>query len=117
MISLLLPLVLFFASLLIYVSASAKNICASQTYLTLVNFIVIMPAIFSQFIGFTGVENSAWVRWTPILNSAIALREALLSKLTLCHLGSSVGVSLVLAVAMMAVAFYLFNREQILSRS
>ena len=117
MLAILVPLVLFFAALLISVSAYAKNIRESQTYLTLVNFIVIMPAIFSQFIGFTGVENSAWVRWTPILNSAIALREALLSKLTLGHLGSSVVVSLVLAAAMMAVAFYLFNREQILSRS
>ncbi|MCH7903753.1 MAG: ABC transporter permease [Armatimonadetes bacterium] len=117
MLAILVPLVLFFAALLISISAYAKNIRESQTYLTVVNFVVLMPVIFSQFIGFTGVENSAWVRWTPILNSAIALREALLSKLTLGHLGSSVGVSLVLAVAMMAVAFYLFNREQILSRS
>jgi len=39
------PLVLFFAGILLSVSAAAKNMREAQTYLTLVSFVVIMPAV------------------------------------------------------------------------
>jgi sodium transport system permease protein len=116
MFGVLIPLVVLFASMLIAVSAYAKNAREAQTYLTLVSFVVLMPAIFSQFIGFTGAKDEAWVRLTPVLNSAVALKEALLDELALDDFLMTVGVSLVLGLLMLKVAFWLFRREQILTR-
>jgi sodium transport system permease protein len=112
----LVPLVVLFASLLLAVSAYAKNVREAQTYLTLVSFIVLMPAIFSQFIGFTGAQDAMWVRWTPILNSAVAIKEALLNELEIIPFLITAGTSLVLGLLMLQVAVRLFSREQILTR-
>ena len=89
----------------------------AQTYLTLVGFLVIMPAIFSQFIGFTDSQNALWVRLTPVLNSAVALKEALVGELELVPFLMTVGISLALAAIALRVCFWLFSREQILTRT
>lgn len=112
----LIPLVVLFASLLLAVSAYAKNVREAQTYLTLVSFVVLMPAIFSQFIGFTGAQKEMWVRVTPILNSAVAIKEALLSNLQVGPFLITAGVSLAIGLLMLRVAVWLFGREQILTR-
>ena len=75
-----------------------------------------MPAIFSQFIGFTGAQKEMWVRWTPVLNSAVAIKEALLGSLDIVPFLVTAGVSLALGLAMLRVAVRLFDREQILTR-
>ncbi len=116
LLGILVPLVVLFASMLLAVSAYAKNVREAQTYLTLVSFVVLMPAVFSQFIGFTGAQKEMWVRWTPILNSAVAIKEALLSSLEIVPFLITAGVSLVLGLLMLRVAFWLFSREQILTR-
>lgn len=115
--AILIPLVMFFAGVMLSVSAFAKNVREAQTYLTLVSFLVIMPAIFSQFIGFTESQNALWVRLTPILNSAIALKEALVGKLEFVPFLMTVGTSLALAAIAIWVSFWLFSREQILART
>lgn len=112
----LVPLVMMFAGLLLSVSAAARNIRESQTYLTLVSFVVLMPAIFSQFIGFTGMQDALWVRFTPVLNAAVAIREALLAQANWTGVAITAGVSLVLAAVFLGIAVWLFQREQILSR-
>ncbi len=116
LLGILIPLVVLFASLLLAVSAYAKNVREAQTYLTLVSFVVLMPAIFSQFIGFTGAQKELWVRFTPILNSAVAIKEALLTNLEVVPFLITAGVSLLLGLVMLRVAVWLFNREQILTR-
>ncbi len=112
----LIPLVGFFGGVLLAVSAYAKNMREAQTYLTLVSFIVLMPAIFSQFIGFTDLGKQAWVAFTPILNSSVAIREALLGKPDWGHIGIAVGINLVFAALGVRLVVWLFNREQILGR-
>lgn len=113
----LVPLVLFFAGILMSVSAVAKNMREAQTYLTLVSFVVVMPAVFSQFLGFTGMQNAAWVKWTPVLGNAVCLKEALLGKTDWPGLMSSVTLCTLLAAVLLVVTIRLFNRETILSRS
>lgn len=113
----LVPLVLFFAGILMSVSALAKNMREAQTYLTLVSFVVVMPAVFSQFLGFTGMANAAWVKWTPVLGNAVCLREALLNKTDWPGLLSSATVCTVLGLILFAVTVKLFERETILSRT
>ena len=114
--AILIPLVMFFAGVMLSVSAFAKNVREAQTYLTLVSFLVIMPAVFSQFIGFTESQNELWVRLTPILNSAIALKEALVGELEFVPFLMTVGISLALAAIALRVSVWLFSREQILTR-
>lgn len=113
----LIPLVLMFAGLLISVSAYAKNMREAQTYLTLISFVVIMPAVFSQIINLTGMQDAAWVRWTPVLGNSVALREALLGKTQWLGVGQTSLVCLVLAVALFWWTVKLFHRESILART
>lgn len=112
----LVPLVLFFSGLLLAVSAAARNMREAQTYLTLVSFIVLMPAMFSQFLGFTDLGTQAWVRYTPILDTALVIRDALLGKTDWVLVVTAVGVSLCLAFLMLSIVSWLFRREQILTR-
>lgn len=113
---LLLPLVAFFASLLIAISSFAKNTREAQTYLGLASFVVIMPAMFSQFIGFTDYGSARWINFVPILNSANNIRLALMGKTDYAAVAITVAVSLVLALVMTRITVWLFNREQVLTR-
>ena len=113
---LLIPLVAFFASILIAISTYAKNPREAQTYLAIVNFIVIMPAIFSQIIGLTDLGNKVWINFVPVLNTANNIRAALLGKTDWTGVGITVVFSAVLAAIAIKVAVWLFNREEVLVR-
>lgn len=112
----LLPLVAFFASVLIAISSYAKNPREAQTYLAIVNFIVIMPAVFSQVIGLTDLGSKLWINAIPVLNTANNIRAALLGKTDWLAVGITVGVSALLAGIAIRTAVALFNREQVLVR-
>ncbi len=116
MLAVLLPLVAFFSSAMIAISAYARNLREAQTYLTLFSFVVLMPAIFSQFVGLTGADKAAWVNWTPILNSAIAIKDALESSIRTPALLGAIATSSILAIIGFVVAARLFDREQIVTR-
>lgn len=117
LLAILVPLVLFFAGVLVSVSAYAKNVREAQTHLTVVSFLVIMPAVFSQFIDLTGAKNATWVAWTPILNAAVVLKDALTGSLQIGNLFATVVTSLVLAFVSVSATVWLFRREQILART
>ena len=116
----LVTLVLFFSGLLLAISAAARNMREAQTYLTLVSFVVLMPAMFSQFIGFTDFGKELWIKFVPILDAAMCIREALQLKpnehINWLGIGITCAVSLVLAAAMLQIVTKLFNRDQILTR-
>jgi sodium transport system permease protein len=112
----LIPTVAFFASLLIAISTYAKNPREAQSYLALVSFVVIMPAVFGQIIGFTDLSANWWIRAIPVLNTSVALREALQGKSTLFGVGLTIGVGAILALIGIRIAVSLFKREQVLVR-
>lgn len=114
--AILIPLVALFASVLLAVSSRSRNMREAQTKLTSVSMIVTMPAIFSQFIGFTDMGKAAWVQFTPILNSSVAIRSALLGKNDWGFHLSTITVSLVLALLAFRFAVKAFDREEVLSR-
>lgn len=115
-IAVLLPTVALFASVLIAISSFAKNTREAQTYLGLASFIVIMPAMFSQFIGFTDYASARWVSLVPVLNTANSIRSSLLGKLDGVSFALTILVGVVLAAVALAIATKLFNREQVLTR-
>jgi len=110
------PLTAMFAGILLSVCAYARNTREAQTYLTLISFVVLMPAIFSQFIGYTEMAKAHWVPFVPILNSAMCIRDALSDKLDLSMLATTSATSIGLAAACIAKAVQMFNREEILTR-
>lgn len=112
----IIPLVLFFAGLLLSVSSIARNMRESQTYLALLMFLILIPAIMSNFIGILDLNRSTWVSFTPVLNAAICIREALIAKVDLTRVIITSGMNLVIAMVTLRLAVWLFNREQILTR-
>lgn len=112
----ILPLVAFFAGILLAISAYARNTREAQTYLTMVSFIVLMPAVFSQFIGFTDFAKAQWVNFIPILNSAGVIREAMLGRFEPVPLLITMATSLVLAFLALRLTIHFFEREEVLAR-
>jgi sodium transport system permease protein len=112
----LVPTVAFFASLLLAISTYAKNPREAQTYLAGISFLVLMPAMCSQFIGYTDYASSPWLYAIPVLNTATIIRQALQSQLTLSSVATCIGVSLLLAAIGIKAAVTLFNRETVLVR-
>jgi sodium transport system permease protein len=112
----LVPTVAFFASLLLAVSTMAKNTREAQQFLALVNLVVLMPAIFSQFLGFTDLASARWIDFVPVLNTSVILRQALQGKIDGLGMLITLGVSAVLATIGIRIAIHLFNREQVLVR-
>jgi sodium transport system permease protein len=112
----LLPTVAMFASILLAISTLAKNPREAQTYLAAVNFIVLMPAMMSQFIGYTEFANATWLYAVPVLNTATIIRQALLGTTNYTGIAIATVVSLTLALIGLAFAVKLFTREQVLTR-
>lgn len=110
------PTVALFASIMIAVSTYARNARESQSYLTLVSFLVLMPAISSQFIGFTDAGSSRWVNFVPVLNAANTIRQSMFGKFDWSGIAITVAVGLAIALIAMRVAVQLFNREEVLTR-
>lgn len=114
---LMIPLVMFFASLLILASSYAKNVREAQTYLGLGSFVVMLPAIFSQFIGFTDYGRTIWINFIPVLNTANNLRMILQGKPDFLGISITVGTGLLLAGVTSLLVVWMFNREELLVRS
>lgn len=112
----LLPLVLAFSGIMLAISAYAKNMREAQTYLGIANFVVVTPAVFSQMIGFTDLSQSVWVKLTPVLNTALTIRNVLLGKPDASLLGLTILSSLLLASIGFALALRMFENEKILVR-
>jgi sodium transport system permease protein len=116
MLVVLIPTVAFFASMLIAVSAFAKNTRESQSYLALISLVVLMPAIFGQVIGLTDLASKWWIKLVPVLNTSVTLRESLQGKTDVAGVLMTVGVGAVLGLIGIRIAVHLFNREQVLTR-
>lgn len=112
----LLPTVALFASIMIAISTFARNLRESQTYLSLVSFIVVIPAIFVNLLGLTDLGKQMWINFVPVLNTGANIRAAFLGKADLTALAMTVISSSILAVILLRVAVWLFRREQVLTR-
>jgi sodium transport system permease protein len=115
-VALMVPMSALFSSALIGVSSFAKNPREAQQYFTQLSFIVLMPAIFSQFIGLTDYGSKRWVDFVPILNTANNIRLALLGKADFTGIAITIAVSVLLAGIALKVSVMLFNREEVLVR-
>lgn len=112
----LIPTVLFFASLLLAISSFAKNPREAQGYLAGISTLVVMPAMFSQFIGYTDYASKAWIYAIPVLNAAVNLRQILQAQFNPLGFVITLVMSLALAGIGIRTAVWFFNRESVLAR-
>ena len=84
--------------------------------LTMVSMLVIMPALFSQFIGYTEFARATWISLIPVLNSATAVRQALSGEFHPLNLSITVAVNLALGLVAAFYTVSLFKREEVLLR-
>lgn len=112
----IIPCAALFASIMLAVSTNARNPREAQSHLTLVSFVVLMPAMFSQFIGFTDYANARWISFVPILGSANTIRHALQGKFDGIEIASTLAVNIVIAAIAIAIAIRLFQQEKVLVR-
>lgn len=112
----LLPTVLLFASLMLAISSMARNIREAYTRLTIVNIVVLTPAILSQVIGFTAFARSHLIALVPVLNAADTIRESLGGTFDPVMIAGTFVVNGLLGVAFLLYAITLFNREDVLLR-
>jgi sodium transport system permease protein len=113
----ILPLVIFFSGILLSISTFARNQREVQGYLSMASFVVLIPAILSNFIGYTDAATSKWIAFVPVLNSATVIREALLDKVEWYNLLMTAAVGAVLAAIALAYAIRLFSKETVLLRT
>ncbi len=113
----LIPLVLFFSGMLLAVSTFGRNMREVNGYLSWLSFVVLVPAIASQFIGYTEFTTSPWLPFIPVLNSATVLREALMNNVDLYRFLVTLAFSAVLACAGVWLSVRLFLSEKVLLRT
>jgi len=109
-----LPLTLLTSSLLMILSAFARNQKEAQSYSLPFVMVVILPAVLSLFVG---DESPLGMSLIPLLNCALAIKQALSGSLTVGFFALTFLSSALYAILAMAVCTALFNREEILFRS
>ncbi len=112
----LIPSVFLFASVLMAVSTWARNTRECQTKLTLISMVFLMPAMFSQFIGYTDFARASWIAAIPVLNSSMSVRQAISGEFHPAFLGITIGLNLVLGLIAITYTIALFKREDVLLR-
>lgn len=112
--SLLVPLTIFFSGLLLSVSLAARSFKEAQSLISPLNIAVVLPA----GIGLTpGIELNFANAWIPVLNVSLATKEILAGTIRPTEL-TVVYVSLItLAIASLWGSAWWFRRESTIFRS
>jgi sodium transport system permease protein len=112
--SLLVPLTVFFAGVLLSVSLSAKSFKEAQSLITPLNMAIIIPAAIGMIPGMTMNFTTALI---PVLNVSLATKEIIAGTMTTANL-IIVYISLVAyAVLSLWGAAFWFKRESTIFRS
>ena len=114
LVSLLVPLAIFFAGLLLSVSLSAKSFKEAQSLITPLNIAVILPAAIGMM---PGIEMSFVTAIIPVLNVSLATREIIAGTIYVPHLVAVYASLILLAMASLFLASQWFRRESIIFRS
>jgi sodium transport system permease protein len=108
-----LPLSMLFSAVLLAISLFAKSYREAQTYVTPLTFLIVVPAVVSML---PGTELTARTALIPILSTSLVSKELVSGIYHWGYIGMIFGASCVYAVAAIAVAIVLFNREEVLFR-
>lgn len=106
--SLLIPLTIFFAGIMIPVAVYAKSFKEAQSIITPLNILVVMPAMIGFF---PGIELTYVTACVPVVNIVLATKELIAGTLDYSLLALSFGVMLSLALIAVFVSYKQFDKE------
>ncbi len=112
--TLLLPLAVFFGAAILAVSIYSKSFKEAQSSLTPISIVIIIPVVLGLL---PGMELNLTTAMIPILNVSLATKDVIAGTINPLHLVVSYVSLLVLAAASVAFAVKWFNREETLFRT
>lgn len=108
MFSLLLPLVVFFAGVMIPIAVYAKSFKEAQSIITPLNFVMVLPAMIGFF---PGIELNAMTAAIPVVNIVLSTKELISGTLSVGYYCISLGIMLLLATLSVIVSYRQFGNE------
>jgi sodium transport system permease protein len=112
--SLLLPLTVFFAGVLLSVSLSAKTFKEAQSLISPLNVAIILPAALAMI---PGIEMNMTTALIPVLNVSLASKEIIAGTMSTGHLTLVYASLIVLALASLYGSVWWFKRESTIFRT
>ena len=106
------PVTIFAASLLTMLAAFAKSYKEAQSYVSLV---ILIPMIPSLMFMVNPVKPEAHIMWQPLFSQNLLIGEIVRGEtIPLAWLATSMGCTLVIGLALAAVAATLYNRPKLI---
>jgi len=106
---LLIPMITFFAGIMIPIAVNAKSFKEAQSVITPLNMVVILPAMVGFF---PGVELNAITACIPVVNVVLSTKELIAGTLDIGLLFLSFGTMVLLAVLMVTLSYKRFDKER-----
>lgn len=114
MLVVIVPLSLMTSSVLLVVSAFARNQKEAQAYIFPFMVLIMLPAMITNFIS---QDPSFGYSMIPILNTALVMKQVLVGTFDLAFLTTAIASSALYAALTMRVATAMFEKESVLFRA
>ncbi|MEN9969533.1 MAG: hypothetical protein RIR94_1738 [Bacteroidota bacterium] len=108
MFALLLPLVIFFAGLMIPIAIYAKSFKEAQSIITPLNILVVLPSMVGFFPGIALDLSTVFI---PVINVVLATKALIAGTLTWSYFLSVFGMMCALAVIAIGISYKQFDKE------
>jgi sodium transport system permease protein len=108
MFSLLFPLTIFFAGVMIPIAVYAKTFKEAQSIITPLNIVMVLPAMVGVF---PGIELNFVTACIPVVNVVLATKELISGTLGFGYFALSFCVMVILALASVFVSYKQFGKE------
>jgi len=106
--SLLIPLTVFFAGIMIPIAVNAKSFKEAQSIITPLNIVMVLPAMVGFF---PGIELNYVTACIPVVNIVLATKELIAGSLDIGLVAISFTVMLSLAVLSVVFSYKRFDKE------
>jgi sodium transport system permease protein len=106
--SLLIPLTVFFAGLMIPIAVNAKSFKEAQSIITPLNIVMVLPAMVGFF---PGIELNFVTACIPVVNIVLATKELIAGSLDIGLVALSFSVMMSLAVLSVVFSYKRFDKE------
>ncbi len=111
--ALIIPIGIISAALIIAIGSYAKSMKEGQTLMTPAILVIIFIAILTIN---APIQIPQYYYYIPVLNTAFVMQEILLGKTVFTHFLLAMSTTLFLAVLLIMLSIYLYNKEEILFR-
>jgi sodium transport system permease protein len=108
MFSLLIPLTIFFAGVMVPIAVYAKTFKEAQSIITPLNIVMVLPAMVGFF---PGIELNFQTACIPVVNVVLATKELIAGTLEMKYLMVCFLVMLILAFFSVVISFRQFGKE------